>query len=118
MQKIRVVLSTFYEKAIFNAKPLTFSLMHYLQKRSFILTSVWAMSSTSCILVTCKSKTALDVIQFADPLKFDVLRNLWVARSNHALVLLFISLVEFYKCIFWANVTDFEIFKTVLIIMF
>ena len=76
------------------------------------------MSSTSCILVTCKSKTALDVIQFADPLKFDVLRNLWVARSNHAPILLFISFVEFYKWIFGANVINFEIFKTVVVIIF
>ena len=44
--------------------------------------------------------------------------NLWVARSNHAPVLLFISLVEFYKCIFGANIIDFEIFKTVVVIIF
>ena len=43
---------------------------------------------------------------------------LWVAHSNHALVLLFISLVEFYKCILGANVLDFEIFKTVVVIIF
>ena len=44
--------------------------------------------------------------------------NLWVAGSNLALVLLLISLVEFYKCIFGANVIDFEIFKTVVVIIF
>ena len=37
---------------------------------------------------------------------------MWVTRSNHAPVLLFISLVAFYKCILGANVIDFEIFKT------
>ena len=37
--------------------------------------------------------------------------NLWVARSNHA-ILLFISFVEFYKWIFGAIVIDFDIFKT------
>ena len=42
--------------------------------------------------------------------------NLWIACSNYAPVLLFISLLEFYKCIFRANVIDFEIFKTVVII--
>ena len=43
---------------------------------------------------------------------------MWVACSNHAPVLLFISFVEFYKCIFGANVIDFEIFKTVVVIIF
>ena len=44
--------------------------------------------------------------------------NLWAVRLNHAPVLLFISLVEFYKCIFEANVIDFEIFKTIAVIIF
>ena len=44
--------------------------------------------------------------------------NLWVARSNNAPVLLFIPFVEFYKWIFWANAIDFEIFKTVVVIIF
>ena len=30
----------------------------------------------------------------------------------------FLSFVEFYSCIFGANVIDFEIFKTVLVIVF
>ena len=44
--------------------------------------------------------------------------NLWVACSNHARVLFFISLVEFLKCILGANVIDFEIFKIVVVIIF
>ena len=40
--------------------------------------------------------------------------NLWVVGSNLELVLLLISL-EFNKCIFGANVIDFEIFKTVVV---
>ena len=42
--------------------------------------------------------------------------NLWVAGSNHAPILLFISLMEFYKCIF--GVIEFGIFKTVVVIIF
>ena len=42
--------------------------------------------------------------------------NLCVVGTNLAPVLLilffFIFFVEFYKCIFGANVTDFQIFKT------
>ena len=34
--------------------------------------------------------------------------NLWVTSSNHAPVLLFISLEEFYKCISGAYVIDYE----------
>ena len=44
-------------------------------------------------------------------------RNLWVARQNHAPVLLFIFLLEFYKCIFGANVIDLKIFETVVVII-
>ena len=41
-----------------------------------------------------------------------------LAGSNHAPALLVISLVEFYKCIFGANVIDFEMFKNVVEIVF
>ena len=44
--------------------------------------------------------------------------NLWVAGTNFAPVLLFISFVEFYKCILGANVTEFENFKTVVVTKF
>ena len=42
---------------------------------------------------------------------------MWVARSNHTGFLLFIFLVEFYKCILGANIIYFEIFKTVVTII-
>ena len=44
--------------------------------------------------------------------------NLWVAGSNPGQVLLSISFMGFYKCIFGANVIDFEIFKTMIVIIF
>ena len=44
--------------------------------------------------------------------------NLWVACSTLAIFLLFISFVEFYKCIFVENVIDFENLKTVVVIIF
>ena len=45
--------------------------------------------------------------------------NLWVAGLNLASVLLFISFVEFYKCIFGANVhvIEFENLKAVVVII-
>ena len=42
--------------------------------------------------------------------------KLYVSSLNLALVLLFISLNNFFECIFGENVTDFEIFKTVVAI--
>ena len=41
-----------------------------------------------------------------------------VGREFESPVLLFISFVEFYKWIFGANVIDFEIFKTMVVIIF
>ena len=41
-----------------------------------------------------------------------------IVHLKDAPVLLFISLVGFYKCIFGANVIDFEIFKTLVEIIF
>ena len=44
--------------------------------------------------------------------------NLWVAGSNLAPVLLFISFVGFYKCTYRANIIDFDMFRTVVVIIF
>ena len=44
--------------------------------------------------------------------------SLWVTGSNTVPVLLFISFMKVYRCIFGANVIDFEIFKTVIVIIF
>ena len=40
--------------------------------------------------------------------------KLWVLGSSLVLVLLFISIVQFYKCIFGENVMDLENFQYVL----
>ena len=50
---------------------------------------------------------------------YSILEQCWSVGYVSLLTLSFIiSLVEFYKCIFWANVIDFENFKTVVVIIF
>ena len=74
------------------------------------MTFVCSKTYFSLIVLTCIKCDTFPVKEQAS--------NPWVAASNLTLVFLFISLVEFYTCIFGANEIDFKNFRTVVVVSF